>query len=238
MPNLPPLPPRLKYLQPLRRKFSSPPTENLTEDYGTTLLIDLLTKHVHGLSLPEAEQLLAGDFAEVQSWLAGVPQQNELLPLSVLLSLMSSPADLAKRIKEEAAEPKLRLHMDPPAGAKVRRVGGPSEDGMIVKLKGVWLIISALPAQSVENAANATASEPGFDRLLSNFQLGAVTGRKLVKKRESWRGPAKEITYELTVPGGHVFATIAPLGKRVDSLNWSEQPFEACFHTLRVETYT
>lgn len=128
--------------------------------------------------------------------------------------------------------------MDLPPGAKLRRVPGGAESGKLVVLKGLWLAIDALPKDAVDNLLDATLG-PACGSLapsVPEVRFGPAAGRKLVTKREGCQGQLKQITYALSVPGGHVFGSISPIGKKGDHLDWDETPFAACFHTSRVET--
>jgi hypothetical protein len=199
----------------------------------------LFTKRVKGLSDVDAEKALAEDIAALHEWLAS----HEIDPLQFALgfTLMVTPADLVNLIKEEAEKangPKLCLQMELPPGARLRRVEGSQEHGKLVTLKGLWLAIDALTKEAVDNLFDANLG-PGCGWLapsVSEVRFGPVAGRKRVTKGESPQGPLKQIAYALTVPGGHVFGAICLIDKKVDQLNWDETPFEACFHTLRVET--
>ena len=200
----------------------------------------LWSKRVRGLALPEAERLLSEDLAALKEWLSEPPQQSDPLHFVFGVSLIASPADPAKLIKEEAEkppEPKLCLQMKLPPGAKVRRVEGAGEADKLVTLKGLWLAIGALPEEAAANLADATTRDAGpADRSVAPVSFGQAAGRKFVIKGESRRGPFKSVVYVLAVPGGHVYGSISAVGKRVDELRWDEAPFEDCFHTLRVET--
>jgi hypothetical protein len=235
-----PLPERLRYLQPFRRKFASRPPEELNEDSGFAPLMALLSKRVRGLALAEAERLLAEDLAALREWLSEPPQESDPLHFVFGVSLAASPADLAKLIKEEAEkppEPELCLQMELPPGAKLRPVEGAGESGRLVTLKGLWLAINALPEEAVANLADDMHRVfPGAIESEFPVRFGDVTGRKFVVKGESWRGPFKKVEYALAVPGGYVHGSISAIGKKVDEVKWDEAPFEACFHTLRVET--
>ncbi len=167
------------------------------------------------------------------------PQESDPLHFVFGVSLVLSPADLAKHIKEEAEkppEPELCLQMELPPGAKLRRVEGADESGNLVTLKGLWLAISALPEQAAANLADDMHRIfPGAIESELPVRFGDVTGRKFVVRGESWRGPFKKVEYALAVPGGYVHGSRSAIGKRVDEVRWDEAPFEACFCTLRVE---
>ena len=67
--KLSPLPERLKYLQPFRKKFASKPPEELNEDTGVEPLMKLLAKRLAGLPDDEAKALIHADLAEMEGWL-------------------------------------------------------------------------------------------------------------------------------------------------------------------------
>src|SRR6516225_2533071 len=73
------LPERLRYLQPFRRKFASRRPEDLNEDSGAAPLMALLSKRIHGLSLPEAADVLEQDRAALDQWLSALGQQGDPL---------------------------------------------------------------------------------------------------------------------------------------------------------------
>lgn len=235
------LPERLRYLQPFRKKFASQRAEDLNEDSGFASLIALFSKRIKGLSPLEAEGVLAEDLTALEQWLDSPANQNDTLQFARGVVLIVSPADLVNLIAEEAdrrKEPKLRLHFELPPGAKLKRVQGDGEDGKLVTLKGLWLVLEAQSKESLEETINiVTGPSCGWPEYSeAPVQFGSVTGRKLKLKGQSWGGPVKQVDYALTVPGGHVHASISAISKKVDALNWDETPFEACFHTLRVET--
>jgi hypothetical protein len=230
------LPQRLRYLQPFRRKFASRPEE--LEYSGYAPLMALLSKRVRGLPPPEAENLLSLDLAALQEWLSDPPHQNDPLQFAFGVSLAASPADLVRFIREEAEnpEPNFILHMKLPPGAKLRPIDGGREDGKVVMLKGLWLVIGAVPKEAVGGPASDNLFHLAPPDRWVPVHFGEASGHKHVnKKGDACGSPFKEVTYALTVPGGHVHATISAVGN-VDPLNWDEAPFEACFHTLRVET--
>lgn len=235
-----PLPERLYYLQPFRRKFARCGVEGLNEDSGSAVLWPLLSERIRGLSQQDAEKVLCDDFAALQLWMADAARQNDPLQFVLGLSLVASAEEFVKRIKEEAErppEPELCLHMDLPPGAKVRRVPGGTESGKLVTLRGLWLAIDALPEQAVANLYDAAVGNAHVkDRSEQTVSVGAVAGQKLIVRGEAWNGKFKEVAYRLTVPDGYVTASISAFGKRVDQSSWDESPFEACFHTLRVES--
>lgn len=222
------------------KKFARSGAEGLNEDSGSAVLWPLLSERIRGQSPQDAEKVLSDDFAALQLWLAEPARQNDPLQFVLGFSLVGSPEDFVKRIKEEAEkppEPQLCLHMDLPPTAKVRRVPGGKESGKLVTLRGLWLAIDALPEQAVANLYDATVRNAhAEDRSEQTVTFGPVTGRKLITRGEAWNGKFREVAYRLTVPGGYVTASISAIGKGVDSLNWDESPFESCFHTLRVES--
>jgi hypothetical protein len=197
----------------------------------------LLSKRIHGLSLEEAAATLEQDHAALERWLSSLGEQGDPLHFALGFFITAGPEELAKIIKEEAEkppEPTPHLHMDLPSGAKLRRVEGGGPSDKLVTLKGLWLAMGAVSEEALQNLTKAHPHGPDRSETLVSF--GEVTGRKFVFKGESWRGPYKKIGYAFKVPGGHVDASITPIGKNVDEANWDEAPFEASFHTLRVET--
>ena len=234
------LPQHLCYLQPFRRKFASRPPEELNEDSGPAVLMPLLSKRIRGLSDAQAAQVIEQDRSALEQWLSSLGEGGDPLHFAHGFFLMLSPGDIVKLITEEAEkenQPKLHLFMDLPADAKLRKVPGGGPEGKLVTLKGLWLAIEALPKEAVDNLFDATLG-PACGSLapsVPEVRFGPVTGRKLVTRGENCQGPIKCISYALTVPGGHVFGSISPIGKKVDHLHWDETPFEACFQSLLVE---
>lgn len=234
-----PLPERLLYLQPFRKKFVRRGAEGLNEDSGSAVLWPLLSERIRGLSQQDAEKVLSDDFAALQLWMADAARLNDPLQFVLGFSLVASAEEFAIRIKEEAEkppEPELSLHMDLPPGAKTRRVPGGVESGKLVTLRGLWLAIDALPEQAVANLYDAAVGNAHAEnRSEQTVSFGPVAGRKLITRCEAWNGQFKSVAYGLTVPGGYVTASISAIGKKVDKSSWDESPFEACFHSLRVE---
>lgn len=229
------LPERLEYLQPFRKKFRSQAAEALNEDSGSAVLMPLFTKRLRGLSLQEAEEVLTADFEALQKWLSEAAQQDDPLQFVLGFSLVASPQELAKHIKEQAEkppEPRLCLHMELPPGAKPRRIPGGREDAKIVTLRGLWLAMDALDEHAVSNFYDASLRNATTEAKCEvTLTCGPVTGRKL-----TITGQDKEVVYALAVPGGHVFGSLSAVGKKANRLIWEEAPFESCFHTLRVES--
>src|SRR5215467_10967652 len=98
MAALNPLPERLRYLQPFRKKFASR-VDDLNEDTGYAPLLELLQERVAGHPDEAAEKLLADDIAELQTWLAAPEQVNDCLHFAEGVFLIATPADLLKQIK-------------------------------------------------------------------------------------------------------------------------------------------
>lgn len=237
--SAPELPERLRYLQPFRKKFASHP-EELNEDSGTDPLMQLLAKRIHGQSIEDAARILEGDRAALDQWLSALGEAGDPLHFAKGFFLLATTEELAAQIKEDAEkppEPKLCLQMELPVGGKLRRLPGGAESGRVVTLKGIWLGIDVVPEAAVESLRESVLQDTSYPtREVAPVAFGQVTGQKIVFKGESALGAFKKITYVLAVPGGHVHGSLAAVGKKVDQLNWDEAPFEACFHTLRVET--
>lgn len=200
----------------------------------------LLSKRIRGLPIEEAAQVLHHDHAALEQWLSTLGEEADPLHFAQGFFLTASPEELARRIMEETekpTEPKPCLHFELPPGAKRLRVPGDTGAGMLVSRKGVWLVLEALSEEGVANLADATWRDSGrTEYTILQVSFGSVTGRKFLLERQTPDGPYKEIAYALTVPGGHVYATMSPIGKNVLNKQWDETPFEACLHTLRVET--
>ena len=236
MPHAPVFPERLLYLQPFRKKFARCRPESLNEDTGSGPLMKLLAERIHGLPLEHAAALLEQDHAALEHWLDQLGGKGDPLHFALGFFITTSAEELAKAIKEEAQkppEPILHLHWELPPGAKQRRVPEAGDAGMLVRWKGLLLAIDILTEEALANLRDAAAHAwPNVASLASEVQLGEITGTKIVTRGESWRGPFKNVTYFLTVPGGHVEVSVSSTAK--DELNWDESRLEAHLHTLRV----
>lgn len=252
-----PLPERLEYLQPFRKKFASRP-DDLNEDTAYTPLLELLEKRIAGHSIEEAGKLLEADIVELQNWLAGPEQNNDPLHFAAGVFLIASPADLIKQIKEGVEEQKRPLpwvEMDLWPKVKPRRFEKERDGGMLVKWKGLWFTISITNCEKALKNGRPLAFWDLKNEVTSTpVQFGEVTGTKYVEISQSNSGkPHKQLIYILAVPGGHVEVSISFIGKKVnprwdeaklekwrqeqaklDPLNWDEKPIESLFHTLRI----
>jgi len=240
MPRAPQLPETLRYLQPFRRKFARVTPENLNDTSGPPVLMPLLYKRIHTLPLHEAAALLERDRTALEQWLAQLGDHADPLHFVQGVFITASAAELVALIKEEIEKPPaptVHVHMDLPNGAKLRRVPGADESEKLITLKGVWLIVRALPEEATKDLSPVADFAPYIiQRSEASVSFGLVTGIKYLFVLEGWHTPHKRIVYALTVPGGHVQVSITPIGKKVNDEQWDEAPFEACFHTLRVET--
>ena len=240
MPSASSLPQRLRYLQPFRRKFISRP-EELNEDSGPPVLMRLFSKRVHGLSFNDSEKLLEQDLSELQEWLSDSVQVNDPLHFALGFSLIASPAEIVKLIRDEAekpAQPKLCLRFELPPGAKKRHVPAVEEEGVLISWRGLLVALEALLEEPFTKLAAVAAGPSRANEvpICSDVRFGLVSGRKFVVRGESWRGSYKQITYALKVPGGQVFGSVSAHGKKVDELNWDETSLESYFHSLHVVT--
>jgi len=237
MPRPSPLPQRLRYLQPFRKKFASRPSEELNEATGEAPLFALLSKRLKGHSEAAAQKILEDDLAALEAWLSAPEQESDCLQF-VRGFLMVSPSGLAERILEEsarAAEPPPEVQMDVPAGAKLRRVKSRTEEAMLVRWKGTLTAIDSLSEEAVVNFAEVENRSDGVSKLsVLPVRFGKVTGTKFVRTGESWRGPYKDVRYLLKVPGGQVYISTAVISKKLNESQWDESELEAYFHTLCV----
>ena len=233
------LPERLSYLNLFRKKFASRPPEELDENSGAAPLMAAFSKRIGDLPIPEAICVLEGDRAVLEQWLSSLGEQGDPLHFALGFLLTAAPEEVVTLLREEAKkppEPRLRLQMELPPGARLRRVPGGTESGKLVTWKGLWLAIEAMPEDTVANLAEATCRDVARNYSVVAVNFGAVTGRKFVNAREDGQGFFKEAIYALAGPGGHVYASLSGIGKNVRTANWDEAPFEACFHTLRIDT--
>jgi hypothetical protein len=235
MPRLSPLAERLRYLQPFRKKFATPPPEELNNEVtGVGPLFALLHKRIEGHSTSEAEKLLKEDGAALEDWLSAPEQQNDCLHFASVFFSMVSPSELVRQILEESkklAEPQPHAEMDLPTGARLRK-------DKLISFQGLLIALDAVSEEAAANFAEAEgrrgARDAGVEIVVFLVRFGKVNGTKFVRKGESWRSPYKEVRYVLTAPGGHIYASASPLGKHVDESEWDESKLEAYFHTLRV----
>ena len=257
MAKLNPLPERLEYLLPFRKKFASHP-DDLNEDTGYAPLLELLRKRIAGHSDEAAEKLLEEDIAELQKWLAAPEQVNDCLHFAAGVFLIATPADLIKQVKEEAEEqkkPMLWVEMDLWPKVKPKRFEKERDGGMLVKWQGLWFSIGvANPDKALKNGRPLHFWDLKNEVTSVPVQFGEITGTKYIEISQNNTGkPHKEIIYILTVPGGHVNVSISFIGRKVnprwdetklgkwrqeqaklDPLNWDEKPIESLFHTLRI----
>lgn len=231
------LPERLRYLQPFRKKCAALPPEELHEDSGTDPLFSLYFKRIKGLPPVEAEKLLEEDIAVLRDWLSKPTQQNDPLHFAIGVFCIYSPAELVKHLFEQAKktpEPTLCFHMVLPPGAKLRRVAGGGEEGVLFSWQGLLAAFSAIPEAAVAGTDRALADRSRIEKVISTVSFGEVIGKKYVGTGESWRGPFKQVDYLLVVPGGHVCVRVSAGMKVRDELNWDESKLERYFHTLHV----
>lgn len=251
-----PLPKRLQYLQPFRKKFASRPDE--LNETAFTPFLESLQKRIAGHSNGEAEKLLEEDMAELQNWLSAPEQINDCLHFAAGVFLIASPAELIKQIKEEAKEQKKPLpwvEMDLWPKVKPRRFEKEKDGGMLVKWKGLWFSVSVFCGEDATKNVRPAAFWDHRSKVTSTpVQFGEVTGTKHVEIMQLDSGkPHKRIIYILSVPGGHVEVSISFIGKRwnpkwdeakmekwrkeraqIDETEWDEKPIESLFHTLRI----
>lgn len=226
MPRISPLPERLQYLQPFRKRFASRQPEELNEDTGFTPLLALLSKRIAGLSVEDAEKLLEEDMAALQSWLSAPEQINDCLHFAAGVFLIAPPAELVEQIWEETKKQKKPLpwvEMDMATGIKPRRFESEGDGGMFVKWSGLAFSISiGSEAAFVQGNRPAAMCDPHNKVTCAPVQFGEVTGTKYIEIGENAFGrPNKRIIYVLAVPGGHVEVSISFLGKR-PSAKWDE----------------
>jgi hypothetical protein len=234
MPRLSPLPKRLRYLQPFRKKFVNRPPEELNEDSGAGPLFALLQKRMEGLSTAQAENLLKEDGAALQAWLSEPEQQNNCLHFALVFLPMIEPSELVAQISEHTRsliEAQPFAEMDLPEGARLRK-------DKLIAFKKLLIALDVVSEKAASNFAEALGRRgPGDANVrIETFpvRFGQIVGTKFVSRGESWRGPNKGVCYILTAPGGHIFLSASPLGNRVDEANWDETELEASLHTLRV----
>jgi hypothetical protein len=260
MAELNPLPERLQYLQPFRKKFASRP-DDLNEDTGYAPLLELLQQRTAGLSDDAAEKLLALDIAELDKWLAAPEQVNDCLHFAEGVFLIASPADLLKQLKEEASKkikPLPWVEMGLPPKAKEKRFD--DSGGMLVKWNELMFSVSIASEEWIAKKEKPREFwDPKIPVTCTPVQFGDATGFKYVETRQQAYAlpekpivPQRRIIYILAVPGGHVSISLSCSGKkpnlkwdeaklvewrreqvRLES-NWDEKPIESFFHTIRI----
>jgi hypothetical protein len=262
MVQLNPLPERLQYLQPFRKKFAMRP-DDLNENTGYTPLLELLQKRIAGHSNEAAAKLLAEDITELQNWLAAPEQVNDCLHFTEGVFLIASPADLIKQINEEAAEQRKPLpwvEMELPLKVKPRRFEKDKDGGMLVKWNEHLFSVSIANEEWVaKNEKPGEFWSPKETVTCTPVQFGQVTGLKYVgATQKEFALPERpviqhrRIIYILATPGGHVKISLSCNGKKPnlkwDELklmewrreqvklhsNWDEKPVESFFHSLRI----
>ncbi len=262
MAGLNPLPERLQYLQPFRKKFAARP-DDLNEDTGYAPLLELLQKRIAGCSDEAAAKLLEEDIAELQKWLELPEQVNDCLHFAEGVFLIASPADLLKQLKEEAAkqsQPLPWVEMDLPAKAKPRRFEKDGDGGMLVRWNELLFSVSIISEEWVAKKEKPREFwDPKEAVTCTPVQFGDVAGLKYVGiTQKEFALPERPIVsqrriiYILAVPGGHVNISLSCLGKKPSSKwdeaklvewrreqvrlesTWDEKPLESLFHTLRI----
>ena len=175
------------------------------------------------------------DSTVLATWLAGAGTDNDYMGFvqGFLLIAAEMPEKFLKA--PAPAAPLLRVLMDLPAGAKVRRFEKQGDGGMLVSRKGLYIAVGVMPEENVASMVREMAQvERGCKVAVSKVQFGKITGTKYVTAGETWRGPYKGVNYMLAVPGGHVTASISAIGKKIDESKWDESEVEGYFHTIQI----
>jgi hypothetical protein len=211
------LPERLRYLQPVRNKLAKLAPEDINEDLDNSFLRKSIRKRVHGLSEADARMTLNEDSTVLATWLAGAGTDNDYMGFvqGFLLIAAEMPEKFLKA--PAPAAPLLRVLMDLPAGAKVRRFEKQGDGGMLVSRKGLYIAVGVMPEENVASMVREMAQvERGCKVAVSKVQFG------------------KGVNYMLAVPGGHVTASISAIGKKIDESKWDESEVEGYFHTIQI----
>ncbi len=235
--KLSPLPERLKYLQPFRKKFASKPPEELDEESGVEPLMKLLANRLARSSDDEAKDLIQADLAELDMWLASPGNQSDSLQWVRGFFLISGD-EVPRLVHEWEAEsdrPIRELRMDLPSGAKPKIVKSSTQAGLVFRWNGK---IAAIDVANPEyfDAIRSAVTQPadGLTTTVTQVRFGHVFGTKFIQTGVTWLGPVKELNYFLEVPGGHVHASASVLSKKIDPSKWDETELESCFASLRI----
>ena len=104
---------------------------------------------------------------------------------------------------------------------------------MIVRWKGTLTAISVLDSEAFERCLAYFTEDQSWN-LREEVTYGSASGKKLIRTGEAIQGHFKDITYLLSVPGGHIDVTTGCAGKQLDKLALLERLLEDAFRTATV----
>jgi hypothetical protein len=228
MPRASPLPQRLRYLSPIRKHLAALPPEELNEDLDIAVFVKALRKRTKGLSLEEATTTLQGDRTILEDWLARPERSSD--PLHFFYGFLLIAADSVEELlKAPDKHPPLgELQMEFPKGARTKRY----PPGLEIRLGEITLSIFPSDKESFEVNIETLRLGTQLEKSVANWvttpiAFGGVSGYKFV--REANAVSAKEVHYELEVPGGYASACIVA---RV--MKWTESEFEQCLRSIKI----
>ena len=235
--KLSPLPERLKYLQPFRRKFASKKPEELNDYNGTDPLMKLLAKRLASMPDDDAIALVEGDLTELKSWLSRPENQSDSLQFVrdlltrwdfEILRLVDDWKNAARRLVR-------KVHIKLPAEAKTTVGRSMYHPNLTVKWKGIDAHIYVWDKDTIER------SSAYYQKLVPPVSVEAVTnggasGTKIIEHVFLPPSCCRVITYYLSIPGGHVKVSTNSLGDEthVAKLLALEALLETAFKTITV----
>lgn len=226
MPRRPPLPERLRYLEPFRKVLNRLEPEEFNEDMDVSLLHQLVLKRTEGLGAQEAVEVLKADGSELKIFLSSSGYDDE--PLHCLEAQLSVLPDLIEEIRNQPIETKakLKVQMEFPKGVRERRM----QQGV---LRVTWpeIVLFAMPADekshrvTVDGFSEEKWMHPSYVTV-DSVNFGPVTGQKRVRRDGEI---VVCVDYALVVPGGYVSAGVMAKKGNIDTAE-----VEKCFHTMRL----
>ncbi len=229
-----PLPPRLRYLEPVRKYLTRLGPDEVNENTDLTPIRKVVRKRVKGLSAEQARSALIEDGNELDQWLTLHLDGNEVL--SFLLPFLVMDAADALLEEPTEAQPKHEVFIELEKGAKVSKEGGSWS------VKWNRKLLTLYPSDSVSMESHIAQFRADAKRRpmvdsdgieLADVQFASARGIKRTYL-QTWPVPAKRVDYALEVPGGYVLASLQSL---IGSSHFDESEMEAQFHTLRIVSH-
>lgn len=234
------LPENLKYLEPVRKKLSQIPPDELNETTDADILAELLKKRIEGLSNEEADKVLSEHTEELATWLED-KHDSEYACHFIFGFLLGTDAEA--------------LHFEPESEPATRYVHAEFPEGFKTKLYGTSLnatnrniIIYILPliqevfednktlffdAPSIVNALGSLTGgiKSNYNYEFSSINYSRVTGHKRTYIQNI---PVfvKSLQYMLEVPGGYVSVMI----NSKDGKDFNEIAFESFLQTIEIKS--
>jgi len=224
------LPPRLRYLEPVRKYLTALGPEEVNENTDLTMIRKVVRKRVKGLPAEQARAALNEDGAELDIWLSAHLRGNE--SLGFLLPFLAM--DAADTLLQEPAEmpPEREVSMDLQEDAKISKENGCWSVKWRKKLLSLYPSDSEKMESEIARFRSEAKRRPMLDGdgiELVDVHFASVRGIKRTYK-QTWPAPSKQVDYALEVPGGYVLATLQSL---TGDAHFDESEVEVQLHTLR-----